>query len=205
MSFNNIKTKAQGFTIVELLIVVVVIAILAAITIVSYNGITARANTSKAQANAAAVQKKAEAFNADNSTNSPLQAGNGNYPATAAIFNALASNAVGSLPSGITLQSLSAVTATGTTGNATTFSTASTSAGAPTSSNGGTVLQYVACAPTAANNAAADGYFIAYYDYTKSTYVWVGGGQYNTLPNNGAAPTGTNCNATANARYVSTL
>jgi prepilin-type N-terminal cleavage/methylation domain-containing protein len=38
--------KTAGFTIVELLIVVVVIAILAAITIVSYNGITARANES---------------------------------------------------------------------------------------------------------------------------------------------------------------
>lgn len=36
----------QGFTIVELLIVVVVIAILAAITIVSYNGITAQARDS---------------------------------------------------------------------------------------------------------------------------------------------------------------
>lgn len=35
--------NSQGFTIVELLIVIVVIAILAAITIVSYNGITARA------------------------------------------------------------------------------------------------------------------------------------------------------------------
>lgn len=38
---------SRGFTIVELLIVVVVIAILAAITIVSYNGITARATESK--------------------------------------------------------------------------------------------------------------------------------------------------------------
>jgi prepilin-type N-terminal cleavage/methylation domain-containing protein len=38
--------KSSGFTIVELLIVVVVIAILAAITIVSFNGITARANDS---------------------------------------------------------------------------------------------------------------------------------------------------------------
>ena len=34
----------RGFTIVELLIVVVVIAVLAAITIVAYNGITIRAN-----------------------------------------------------------------------------------------------------------------------------------------------------------------
>jgi prepilin-type N-terminal cleavage/methylation domain-containing protein len=40
-----VKNK-QGFTIVELLIVVVVIAILAAITIVSYNGINNRAQVS---------------------------------------------------------------------------------------------------------------------------------------------------------------
>ncbi len=68
MSFANIKTKLQaqdGFTIVELLIVIVVIAILAAITIVSYNGITARANSSSAQAMASGVAKKAEAFAAD--------------------------------------------------------------------------------------------------------------------------------------------
>ena len=40
------KNKARGFTIVELLIVIVIIAILAAITLVSYNGITARARAS---------------------------------------------------------------------------------------------------------------------------------------------------------------
>lgn len=34
------QARSLGFTVVELLIVVVVIAILAAITIVSYNGIT---------------------------------------------------------------------------------------------------------------------------------------------------------------------
>ena len=70
MSLTNIKLKNRadsGFTIVELLIVVVVIAILAAITIVSYNGITARANASAAAAAAATVQKKAEAYNAENS------------------------------------------------------------------------------------------------------------------------------------------
>jgi prepilin-type N-terminal cleavage/methylation domain-containing protein len=43
---NSFSTK-PGFTIVELLIVVVVIAILAAITIVSYNGITTRAENTK--------------------------------------------------------------------------------------------------------------------------------------------------------------
>jgi prepilin-type N-terminal cleavage/methylation domain-containing protein len=39
--------KQTGFTIVELLIVIVVIGILAAITIVAYNGVQTRANQSK--------------------------------------------------------------------------------------------------------------------------------------------------------------
>ena len=39
-----ICSKRNGFTIVELLVVIVVIGILAAITIVSYSGITQRAN-----------------------------------------------------------------------------------------------------------------------------------------------------------------
>ena len=76
MSFNNTKIKSQserGFTIVELLIVIVVIGILAAITIVSFNGVTARANTTSAKASASAVIKKAEAYNArENSTGYPL-------------------------------------------------------------------------------------------------------------------------------------
>ena len=76
MSLANINRKDQGFTIVELLIVVVVIAILAAITIVSYNGITGRANKAAAQAAVATFQKKAELFAADGST--------GKYPVAAA-------------------------------------------------------------------------------------------------------------------------
>ena len=82
MSLTDIKTKDQGFTIVELLIVVVVIAILAAITIVSYNGITNRANASAAQSASASVQKKAEAYNAEKSQ----------YPATFAAITTGASS-----------------------------------------------------------------------------------------------------------------
>lgn len=42
-----ISGQRRGFTIVELLIVIVVIAILAAITVVAYNGVTERAENAK--------------------------------------------------------------------------------------------------------------------------------------------------------------
>ncbi|MBM3210320.1 type II secretion system protein [Candidatus Saccharibacteria bacterium] len=77
MNLQN-KTKQSGFTIVELLIVIVVIAILAAITIVAYNGIQNRAKTSSAQSLASNVAKKAEAFNTIESS----------YPANNTSFNA---------------------------------------------------------------------------------------------------------------------
>lgn len=55
---RNTKLK-QGFTIVELLVVIVVIGILAAITIVSYTGVSARANAAANKANANGVLKAA--------------------------------------------------------------------------------------------------------------------------------------------------
>jgi len=58
------QIKSKGFTIVELLIVIVVIAILAAITIVAYNGIQARAHTTAQKTTAENLAKKVEAYNA---------------------------------------------------------------------------------------------------------------------------------------------
>lgn len=54
--------KETGFTIVELLIVIVVIGILAAITIVAYNGIKDRANNSKRAGDLNGVSKALEAI-----------------------------------------------------------------------------------------------------------------------------------------------
>lgn len=60
-----------GFTIVELLIVVVVIAVLAAITIVAYNGITDRANESAVRLSLSNAQKKVEYYYVENGTSYP--------------------------------------------------------------------------------------------------------------------------------------
>jgi prepilin-type N-terminal cleavage/methylation domain-containing protein len=60
------RRKQRGFTIVELLIVIVVIAILAAITIVAYNGIQGRAKVAAMQSNLQQAAKKLETYKVTN-------------------------------------------------------------------------------------------------------------------------------------------
>jgi len=69
---NNNDTRA-GFTIVELLIVIVVIGILAAITIVSFNGVQDKAKFAQKRADIIALQKIVEMHKAET----------GSYPSTA--------------------------------------------------------------------------------------------------------------------------
>ena len=100
----NLQTKQKGFTIVELLIVIVVIAILAAISIVAYTGINNRAKASERKSDATSISKVAETINAgENSTG---------YPTTAAALHATTGDAA--LPSNIRVAA-SPVTAAPTT------------------------------------------------------------------------------------------
>jgi prepilin-type N-terminal cleavage/methylation domain-containing protein len=141
MSLKNIKSNSQaksGFTIVELLIVVVVIAILAAITIVSYNGITKRANGASAKATASTLQKKAELYAADGPTSK--------YPFTLTELTSATSDKTYAVSNSI-------------------FTTTTGAQGALTADNGKNSVRMYVCSsatPTAAN---ITGLRIAYFDY----------------------------------------
>ena len=62
----SLKKRNQGFTIVELLIVIVVIGILALLVITTYSGIQAKARNSKRQTDVQSLQTQLEAFFSQN-------------------------------------------------------------------------------------------------------------------------------------------
>ena len=82
MKYWKMNRRPEGFTIVELLIVVVIIAILAAITIAAYNGMQNRAKSSAAQSTATTLSKKLQAYH--------MLAGS--YPASVASVNSSLNN-----------------------------------------------------------------------------------------------------------------
>ena len=62
----SLKKRNQGFTIVELLIVIVVIGILALLVITTYSGIQQKARNSKRQSDVKSLQTQIEAFFSQN-------------------------------------------------------------------------------------------------------------------------------------------
>lgn len=75
MTFTNIKhkvTSERGFTIVELLIVIIVIGILATLVLIAYNNVQGQARDTKRQADALTLAKAAEAYKTTST--------NGSYP-----------------------------------------------------------------------------------------------------------------------------
>ncbi|MEO8104840.1 MAG: prepilin-type N-terminal cleavage/methylation domain-containing protein [Candidatus Saccharibacteria bacterium] len=62
----SLKKRQSGFTIVELLIVIVVIGILAALVITTYGGIQSKARNSKRQVDLQSLQTQIEAFYSQN-------------------------------------------------------------------------------------------------------------------------------------------
>lgn len=177
MSLANIKKlqAEKGFTIVELLIVIVVIGILAAIVIVAYNGIQNRANTTAKNTAAENLAKKIEAYNAVKSS----------YPAYSTTAGALKT-------------ALDSVSDSSTQGSGINLLTA-----APTASSGNSDVAVKLCVANgtiAAGNTPV-GYVIYIWDSTQGTPQAVpvqAGGTFtinsSTTPNTtNPVATGTNC------------
>ncbi len=135
------KTIKKGFTIIELLIVIVVIGILAGIVTVTYNGIQDRAKTTAASTAAKEVGDKAKVFYAEQSA----------YPTSAELIAAQAAGGVDVPTAKLTKETSDKV-----------------KPAAPTSSTK-TDIGYQLCNAsgdvTDANKADATGVKVSYWDY----------------------------------------
>ena len=168
MVLKNSKLSKKGFTIVELLVVIVVIGILTAITVVSYSGVTSRANTSANKSNAKNVISAAEAVRADTSS----------FPAPASTPATMIANlnaGVAKVPSSILV-----------TGQYTTQGTQTPAVVMPNSTNG--AILYVT---NHATPASATGICVYYYDNQNSVVASATGGNATAATNPATAAAAT--------------
>lgn len=125
---NLINNRDSGFTIVELLIVIVVIGILAAITIVSYTGITQQATTAQYKQDTSSIVSVAEIiYNQEGAY--PLVASGATLPATD-----FADDVGAKLPANVTV------------GTTLSSAPADAAAATPTVASGVTTYKWWACA-----------------------------------------------------------
>ncbi len=92
----SLKQTNKGFTIIELLIVIVVIGILAAIVLTSYGGVTAKANNAKRTTDISALANQLEVYYTTNSYYPSLtQLNTGTAAGTAALSTWITTNIKG--------------------------------------------------------------------------------------------------------------
>lgn len=89
----------KGFTIVELLIVIVVIGILAAITFMAYNGVQDRAGDSRLDSDAAHIKTAIEMYKADNGVYPSVCAADNTGCAISSLSPVLVPKYIATLPS----------------------------------------------------------------------------------------------------------
>jgi general secretion pathway protein G len=66
MSSRSVESRERGFTLVELLIVVVILGVLAAVTVFAVRGVTDRGQVSACAADKNTIQVAVEAYHAQN-------------------------------------------------------------------------------------------------------------------------------------------